>query len=819
MFSYLKKSKGFSLLELLVVVAILGILATVGVISYTEYIDNSKMEIARNNSSKINRAFLQDYISIGNNLGSVSDIGESSTAGVRVTRHDSCLQYINKAVANINASFDNTYNKNIPYAVNLHHVTYLAENSTPIEKPMLQKGQIGLLCANACASLGNQNFFMQRCACIDEDQCVLQDYSTHPQYWDDNGLAQGYIGNALPAGVCPRPEAIQEGLECVNVSNNETFPSIELVSLESTEQIQLVQLDGFFTDFNGDGSAVSPLNIFSSSLDEAIQSYGYDTYTSWLKARDLGYAKTAEDADLWRRANGYSSNPYGDETRVFVIPATDPVVNMQPDQYTTDCAEKYSGKGCNELGKEEFKEVQESTHDAIGHGFLSYQQQTTAENNGWTDNLEWLVAKELGYTESQEDYDLYYTAILDSSNQDLCEVVVGATQGRDACASIPKSEYLEISSGVAAVDSIIDTITNDTGPLLASDLVSVLNATNEQRSEDVHYDNPLHLDYIEHCIESYTDPSLSDISSCVSNTEESDIATYDIGRSAENISEYGTDTINEDNLVSLNIAPDISNVIFQDYCGITGQDACIDELTDKLETSGLTENSTTVEVVEWLEDTLNTALQVTAQSAVIPEEEPLTGCADVINLAIPVICEQGQWDCTLEYAPDGWSLSNNILSFDTSFTDTVAQVSIKISSNIFTYIDYYEHTYNITQAVVGVSNGLKRYTNTDANILTAFDNCVALGGRLATEEEHRSLGVEGTDQFLYNSSVDAVRPEFLSTCTFFTQDICHSENICFHDGNSKQLAQKPIVGYIQWICGTVETLGYSYSCADLPSCD
>ena len=65
---------GFSLIELLVVVTIIGILAGIGVIAYRGYIDSVKTDVAVTNGETLNRAMATDLVSINNDLSGRSDL-------------------------------------------------------------------------------------------------------------------------------------------------------------------------------------------------------------------------------------------------------------------------------------------------------------------------------------------------------------------------------------------------------------------------------------------------------------------------------------------------------------------------------------------------------------------------------------------------------------------------------------------------------------------------------------------------------------------------------------------------------------------------
>jgi prepilin-type N-terminal cleavage/methylation domain-containing protein len=87
--------KGFSLVELLVVVAIIGVLAGVGIVAYNNYIDDADKKVAKANATLLAKKISAERATPTDDFGTSPKLARDSSAALFVTRAKTYASGIN----------------------------------------------------------------------------------------------------------------------------------------------------------------------------------------------------------------------------------------------------------------------------------------------------------------------------------------------------------------------------------------------------------------------------------------------------------------------------------------------------------------------------------------------------------------------------------------------------------------------------------------------------------------------------------------------------------------------------------------------------
>ncbi|MCE2516867.1 MAG: type II secretion system protein [Alphaproteobacteria bacterium] len=157
---------GFSLIELLVVVAIIGILASVGLVSYQAYIDTSRDEVSLSDFRSVYKMLDMDKIAIDNAMSGTSQ--KSANVGKSTT----CEAWRDHIITTMNAEKESAFNGTIAVDGNNCGSDDNQSTCNADGTKSYKRGQFMIYCANECSTVEQSTFKIKACVCRGQDKCT-----------------------------------------------------------------------------------------------------------------------------------------------------------------------------------------------------------------------------------------------------------------------------------------------------------------------------------------------------------------------------------------------------------------------------------------------------------------------------------------------------------------------------------------------------------------------------------------------------------------------------------------------------------------------
>ena len=183
--------QGFSLIELLVVVAIIGILASVGFVSYQAYINSTKSDVVKSQDNEFGRYLQQTELILDGGITASDWIESDPNTKTR------CDVFVAALVQKMNADLSNPFNNLIP-AYKDGHTDPAYPNQQQVEG-----GQTLVFCINPTVSMLNTAIIT--CANTSADAAATTGNVTHSSNWLDKNLDSEVSADEIIQGRCPTP--------------------------------------------------------------------------------------------------------------------------------------------------------------------------------------------------------------------------------------------------------------------------------------------------------------------------------------------------------------------------------------------------------------------------------------------------------------------------------------------------------------------------------------------------------------------------------------------------------------------------------------